>query len=89
MTASMMSLNVRATTNLHLVGDDERMPKHGQPLMPRQSLWCYLGIHRWIWMARYQRKAGILYEASYGRCDRPGCTRYPTWERYNVEQVRH
>lgn len=51
------------------------------------SAWCYCGIHRWDFMDRYQRKEGILYAATYARCDRPGCRRYPTWERVNVEQV--
>ena len=64
------------------------MPRRGQPLTPKQSAWCYLGIHSWISLSRYQRREGVLYEATYMRCDRPGCRRYPTWERYDVSPVK-
>jgi hypothetical protein len=39
-------------------------------------------------MNRYQRKEGVLYEATYMRCERLGCRRYPTWERYGVSVVK-
>ena len=75
--------------SLRLVGDDERMPRRGQPLRPRQSPWCYIGLHHWISMNRYQRYEGVLYESTYCRCDRLGCRRFPTWERYDVSVVKH
>jgi hypothetical protein len=65
------------------------MPRRGRPLTPRQSVWCFLGLHRWISLGRYQRYEGVLYEITYCRCDRAGCTRYPTWIRVDVSRVRH
>jgi len=53
------------------------------------SWWCYLGIHRWAFINRYQRKNGILYEISYSRCKRPGCRRYPEWSRCDISRVKH
>jgi len=87
MSASMMSWNERFTSIL-LVGDDERMPRRGRSLTPRQSAWCYLGFHRWIALSRYQRRNGVLYEVTYNRCERLGCERYPVWTRMDVSRVK-
>jgi len=87
MSASMMSWNERFTSDL-LVGDDERMPRRGRSLTPRQSAWCYLGFHRWIALSRYQRRNGVLYEVTYNRCERLGCERYPVWTRMDVSRVK-
>jgi len=65
------------------------MPRRGQPLQPRQSAWCFLGIHRWDFISRHQRIRGVMYEVTYGRCCREGCTRYPTWQRVDVSPIGH
>jgi len=85
----MMSFQERFTmTHLRLVGEDERMPRRGRSLTPKQSWWCWLGFHRWAALSRYQRRNGILYEVSYQRCERPGCQRYPEWSRMDVSRVK-
>jgi len=75
-------------TYLRVVGDDDPMPRHGRSLTPRQSVYCFLGIHSWATVSRYQRRNGVLYEVTYNRCDRPGCTRYPVWSRMDISPVK-
>jgi len=76
-------------TYLRVVGDDDPMPRRGRSLTPPQSTWCWLGLHRWAFISRYQRKNGILYEVTYSRCKRHGCQRYPEWSRVDISRIKH